>query len=229
MTEPALKAANLSKRFTTAEGDVRAVEDVSLELAPGDFVALHGPSGCGKSTLLLMAGGLLSPDEGTVEIAGRNPYQLSVEERTAFRGRHIGFVFQQFHLIPFLDVLDNVRIGFLAAANGSDGGENLEKRATQLLERFQLDHRLHHTPSRLSVGEQQRVALARALLRSPNLVLADEPTGNLDAENAEIILNHLADFAREGGAVLMVTHDERARQKASRSVELEGGQIVGTP
>ncbi len=225
MTDPVLKAANLSKRFTTGEGEVRAVEDVSLQLAPGEFVALHGPSGCGKSTLLLMAGGLLSPDDGALEIVGRDPYKLSVEERTAFRGQHIGFVFQQFHLIPFLDVLDNVRIGFLAA-NGSDEGEKLDRRAKELLERFQLDHRLHHTPSRLSVGEQQRVALARALLRSPNLVLADEPTGNLDAENAGIILNHLAEFAGEGGTVLMVTHDERAREKAARSVELNGGRIV---
>ena len=147
---------------------------------------------------------------------------LSPEKRATFRGERIGFVFQQFHLIPYLDVLDNVLIGELAA----DDDENLQDRARQLLEQFNLGHRLHHTPSRLSVGEQQRVALARALLRSPKLVLADEPTGNLDTENSAIILEHLAGFAKDGGAVLMVTHDDRARAAANRSIELSEGKIV---
>lgn len=219
-----LTASDLSKHFTTRDGEVRAVDGVSLELASGDFVALHGPSGCGKSTLLLMAGALLSPDGGKLMIDGQNPYELGPEKRAAFRGERIGFVFQQFHLIPYLDVQDNVLVGELAA--GSEDREALGSRAQQLLERFQLSHRLHHKPSTLSVGEQQRVALARAMVRSPKLVLADEPTGNLDSENSSIILKHLAEFASGGGAVLMVTHDDRAKAAASRSIELADGKIV---
>jgi ABC-type lipoprotein export system ATPase subunit len=136
------------------------------------------------------------------------------------RGEKIGFVFQQFHLIPYLNVLDNVLVGELASDRGHSD------RANELLKEFQLAGRLHHTPSELSVGEQQRVALARALLRSPKLLLADEPTGNLDAENSGIILNHFTKFADGGGAVLMVTHDERAREAANRSIELNQGKII---
>ncbi len=219
---PAVKAESLHKRFVTVDGEVHAVDNVSFELSAGGFVALHGPSGCGKSTLLLMTGALLSPDEGKVEIAGKNPYDLNAEGRAAFRGEHVGFVFQQFHLIPYLDVLDNVLIGELAGEGKSD----LLDRAHELLEKFNISHRLHHVPSKLSIGEQQRVALARALLREPDLVLADEPTGNLDPENSEIILQYLADFADDGGAVIMVTHDDRARAAAKTSMHLDDGRMV---
>ncbi len=221
---PAVKAESLHKRFVTGEGEVRAVDDVSFEVRAGDFVALHGPSGCGKSTLLLMAGGLLSPDEGLVEIAGKNPYQLNAEGRAAFRARHVGFVFQQFHLIPYLNVLDNVLVGEMAG----QGKASLSDQARGLLEKFNIGHRLHHVPSKLSIGEQQRVALARALLREPELVLADEPTGNLDQENSAIILQHLAGFADEGGAVIMVTHDDRARAAAKTSMHLDSGRLLAS-
>jgi len=221
---PALDVAAVSKSYTTTDGVVRAVDEVSLTLEAGEFVALHGPSGCGKSTLLLMAGGLLSPDSGKLTIAGDDPYVLGAEARGALRAQRVGFVFQQFHLIPFLDVLDNVLVGELA---GGGRSEELADRARELLDTFQLGHRLRHVPSKLSIGEQQRVALARAFLRSPRLILADEPTGNLDAENAAIILDHLGNFAAAGeGAVLMVTHDDRARAAAGRSVELRDGKIV---
>lgn len=203
---------------------MRAVDDVSFEVRAGDFVALHGPSGCGKSTLLLMTGGLLSPDEGFIEIAGEDPYQLNAEGRAVFRAVHVGFVFQQFHLIPYLDVLDNVLIGEMAG----EGKTSLRDRAHSLLEKFKIGHRLHHVPSKLSIGEQQRVALARALLREPELVLADEPTGNLDPENSGIILQHLADFADDGGSVIMVTHDDRARAAAKTSMHLDGGRLVSS-
>lgn len=216
-----LEAKDLTKVFTTGEGGVRAVDGISFSLDAGDFVAMYGASGCGKSTLLLMAGALLSPDEGTVEIAGENPYERSAEARAAFRGEHIGFVFQQFHLIPYLDVIDNILVNELAAPD-----EDLKEKAEALLEKFGLGHRKHHVPSRLSVGEQQRVALARALLRNPKLILADEPTGNLDSENSEIILKHLSGFAESGGAVLMVTHDDRARAAAKRGLELKAGKLV---
>lgn len=227
MTEqahPAVKAEGLHKRFVTGEGGVHAVDDVSFEVRAGDFVALNGPSGCGKSTLLLMTGGLLSPDEGLIEIAGENPYQLNAEGRAAFRAVHVGFVFQQFHLIPYLDVLDNVLVGEMAG----QGETSLYDRARALLDKFNIGHRLHHVPSKLSIGEQQRVALARALLREPELVLADEPTGNLDPENSGIILRHLADFADDGGAVIMVTHDDRARAAAKTSMHLDGGRLVSS-
>lgn len=222
----AVKAEGLHKRFVTTEEEVHAVNDVSFEICAGDFVALHGASGCGKSTLLLMTGALLSPDEGVIEIAGKNPYELKAEGRAAFRAEHVGFVFQQFHLIPYLNVLDNVLIGDLA--NRSSGGESNEDRARELLEKFNIGHRLHHVPSKLSIGEQQRVALARALLHSPELVLADEPTGNLDPENSEIILQHLADFADDGGAVIMVTHDDRAKAAAKSAMHLDGGKMISS-
>jgi ABC-type lipoprotein export system ATPase subunit len=217
-----LSARDLRKEFRSGDGTVKAVDGVSLDLDAGDFVTLHGPSGCGKSTLLLMAGALLSPDDGELQIGGENPYDLGAEARAGFRARHIGFVFQQFHLIPFLDVLDNVRVCELA---GGDGG--VEERARELLDVFGLSDRLAHVPSMLSVGEQQRVALARALVQQPKLLLADEPTGNLDSDNAEILLGHLANFADKGGAVLMVTHDDRAKAAAKRSVEVKDGKIVG--
>lgn len=221
---------DIGKRYRTADGEVRALDGVSLTIEPGEFVALHGPSGCGKSTLLLLAGGLLSPDEGTVTIGGEDPYALGPEARARFRAEQVGFVFQQFHLIPFLDVLDNVLVGELAGSSNGQGpgaGTSLRERAEELLKTFQLGHRLHHVPSKLSIGEQQRVALARAFLRSPRLILADEPTGNLDTENATIILEHLGNFASSGeGAVLMVTHDDRARAAANRSLEMRDGKLA---
>lgn len=215
---PVLKLDAVSKHYPATNGPVKAVDGVSLSLESGEFAALHGPSGCGKSTLLLMAGGLLSPDAGTITIGGENPYRSGADARAAFRADRIGFVFQQFHLIPFLDVLDNVLVGELA------GSGDYRDRARELLDIVQLGHRLHHVPSTLSIGEQQRVALARAFLRSPKLILADEPTGNLDAENAAIILKHLGNFAASGaGAVLMVTHDDRAKAAAGRSLEMRDG------
>ncbi len=231
MTDRILKIKDLRKCFPTAHGDVQAVDGVSFELAQKEFVALHGPSGCGKSTLLLIAGGLLSPDEGLVTIASQNPYTLDANGRAAFRAGHVGFVFQQFHLIPFLNVLDNVLVGELARpsngdSNGKTAAPDFRERALELLESFGLTARLHHVPSTLSVGEQQRVALARALVRRPALILADEPTGNLDPANAATILEHLSDFASQGGAVLMVTHEEAARAAANRSLELVAGKLT---
>ena len=220
-TKTALKVSKLSKCFTGRAGKVDAVKDVSFDLKRGDFVALHGPSGCGKSTLLLMAGTLLSPDEGSVEIGGKSPYELPIKQRAGFRAEHVGFVFQQFHLIPYLNVLENVLVGELAG-----GEDSLKEKAESLLEGFGLSHRLGHVPNALSIGEQQRVALARALVRSPDLLLADEPTGNLDKENSETILGHLNEFAGKGGAVLMVTHDDQAREAASRSWEMKEGTLL---
>lgn len=216
-----LELDQVSRRYEGLAGAVNAVQDVSLTVAAGEFVAVCGPSGCGKSTLLLMAGAVLRPDAGRVLLAGVNPYTLSPDERAAFRGRHVGFVFQQFHLVPYLTVLENVLAPVLA-----HGVPDAQDRARQLLEQFGLRGRLQHVPSELSTGERQRVAMARALLNRPQVLLADEPTGNLDPENAEIALGFLTDFARAGGAVLLVTHDVAAAGRADRIVRLRDGRIV---
>jgi putative ABC transport system ATP-binding protein len=184
-------------------------------------VAVQGPSGCGKTTLLLAAGGLLQPSNGRVLIDGQDPYAFSPEQRARFRGQKIGFVFQQFHLIPFLSVLDNILAPTLAFPT-PDAPEH----ARELIAHFGLQDRVHHVSASLSTGERQRTALARALLNRPKLLLADEPTGNLDGDNGVIVLNCLAEFAKNGGAVLLVTHDSAAVQAAHRVVCLCEGKLT---
>ena len=215
-----LQLTNVGKTYRGRTGDVHALEDVSLKVEEGDFVAVQGPSGCGKSTLLLLAGGLLAPSQGTVEVAGQNPYALSAEARSRFRAEQIGFVFQQFHLVPYLSVLDNVLTPSLALNIPA-----AKKKAIDLLERFGMSHRLNHTPGELSTGERQRTSLARALLASPKLLLADEPTGNLDPANAQAVLGFLTEFTSQGGGVLLVTHEIDAAARASRSIHLDAGRV----
>ncbi|MDG1895300.1 MAG: ABC transporter ATP-binding protein [Fuerstiella sp.] len=212
----------VSRTYTDAHSTVHAVDDVSLQIAAGEFVAVQGASGSGKSTLLLMAGGLLKPDSGQVQVDGQDPYGLKPDARADFRAQNIGFVFQQFHLVPYLSVLENV----LAPAMAVPGTEaETRDRALQLIERFGLSDRQQHVPAKLSSGERQRTAMARALLNQPKLILADEPTGNLDHDNADTLLGYLADFAADGGAVLLVTHDDRAVACAQRVVHLQNGRI----
>jgi putative ABC transport system ATP-binding protein len=216
-----LRIESVSKKYRKGDHQVVALDNVSLEVKAGEFVVVRGPSGCGKSTLLLASGALLAPDEGRVEIDGRDPYGLDSEERAALRGAAVGFVFQQFHLIPYLTVLENAMTPSLAVA-----AVDARTRAQELIEPFGLADRADHVPSELSTGERQRAALARALLNRPRLLLADEPTGNLDPDNAAIVLDHIAEFARSGGAVLMVTHDDVASDHADRVVRLDQGRIV---
>ena len=223
MSDPVLQIQDVKKTYAGPSGMVAAVADMSLALVKGEFVAIQGPSGCGKSTLLLAAGGLLAPDSGKVSVAGKDLYAMSGDDRARHRAAKIGFVFQQFHLIPYLDVLDNV-IAPAMALPIADG----RKKAHELISRFGLDHRLHHVPAALSTGERQRVALARALLHDPPLLLADEPTGNLDEANGEAVLSHLATFAAGGGAVLLVTHDPKAARHASRTILMNDGRISRT-
>ena len=224
MTDLILKATNAHKTFAGPKGSpVVAADGVDLEVETGEFVALSGPSGCGKSTILFIAGGLLRPDEGEVDIMGERPYEQDTSARASVRAKYVGFVFQQFHLVPYLDAWDNILSPTLARSV-----PNAESKAKTLLEEFGLADRRHHVPATLSVGEQQRVALARALLLKPKLLLADEPTGNLDPDNADVILAHLSAFAEAGGAVLMVTHDERAAQHATRSIRMDKGRIAET-
>ena len=216
-----LKITELSKFYNGPDGIVRALYGVSFHVGAREFVAVQGPSGCGKTTLLLAAGGLLIPDNGQVVIDSRDPYQMSTDERARFRAAEIGFVFQQFYLIPYLSVMDNVCAPSLALPH-----PEARKRAKVLVEHFNLSDRIGHLPSEISTGERQRTALARALLNTPKLLLADEPTGNLDSENAGIVLSYFAEFTRSGGSVLMVTHSDEAAAHAHRILRLINGEIT---
>jgi putative ABC transport system ATP-binding protein len=215
-----LQAAHLSKRFAAPAGTVTALDDVSLAIDAGQLVAICGESGCGKTTLLLVAGGLLKPDDGQLLVEGEEPYRLSPERRADFRGRQVGFVFQQFHLVPYLNVLENILTPVLAAPDATACD-----RAWELIRHLRLEHRAYHVPSMLSTGERQRTAIARAMLRGPRLLLADEPTGNLDRENAQIVLDYLEKFAGDGGAVLVMTHDPRASGRAQRCLRMSKGKL----
>jgi putative ABC transport system ATP-binding protein len=218
-----LTIENVTKSYRGPERSVQALDGVSLRLAAGEFVAVQGPSGCGKTTLLLAAGGLLKPDGGRVIVDEQDLYNLSSEQRARFRAEHIGFVFQQFHLVPYLTVRDNVLTPALAATV-----PDAAKRADELIEQVGLTPRRLHVPAALSTGERQRVALARALLARPKLLLADEPTGNLDLENGRLVLEQLTAFARGGGAVLLVTHEAVAAQVAQRTLFMREGKLLDT-
>jgi len=214
-----LKFKNVTKIFNGPQGEVTALKNVSFSVRPGEVVAVRGPSGCGKSTLLLTAGTLLRPSEGSVAIGNADPYALTPDGRSSLRAETIGFVFQQFHLVPYLSVADNVLLPSVVKKS-----DEANARAQELLARFGLEHRAHHVPAQLSIGERQRTALARALFNSPTLLLADEPTGNLDPENGEIVLHALKTFAEEGGAVLLVTHD--TADCATRTLQMANGSLV---
>jgi len=217
-----LSLKNVSKKFKTVQGDIHVMKNFSMEVSAGEFVAIYGKSGCGKSSLLLVAGGLMKPDSGSITIGDSDVYKLNQEERALSRAQNMGFVFQEFYLIPYLTVKDNI----LAAAVASHSSSfDVEKRASDLMEEFGLAGRAHHLPQALSTGERQRCALARALLNKPKIILADEPTGNLDTENAEIVLKHLRDFTQQGGIVLLATHDARCATYAQKSCQLNEGII----
>ncbi|MBN2476832.1 MAG: ABC transporter ATP-binding protein [Pirellulales bacterium] len=210
----------VNKIYPTANGPVHALRDLSIDVEQGEFVAVRGPSGCGKSTLLMTVGGLVALTSGRVVVAGEDLRGASPATKARFRAEKIGFVFQMFHLLPYLTVLENVAAG---AARGQQGAAR--RRAGELLDKFGLPHRLKHRPAELSAGERQRVAIARALVNRPQLVLADEPTGNLDPDNAGVVLDLLASFHHEGGTVLLVTHQERAASCAQRTILLRDGAI----
>ena len=216
-TEPILQAEGVTKVFPGPGGTVPVINHLSLSVAAGEFVAVRGSSGCGKSTLLLMLGAMLRPDHGRVRVCGEDVYALSGRDRAALRAARIGFVFQRFHLVPYLDALDNLLLPSMALPVLKE----TENRAVELLERFGLTHRSRHRPDQLSIGERQRLALARALLNRPSVLLADEPTGNLDPDNAGIVVEALTGFAQAGGAVLLVTHDPVMAAASDRIVLLE--------
>jgi ABC-type lipoprotein export system ATPase subunit len=216
-----LTLEGVSKSFRRGRETVMALDGVTLEVAPGEFVAMVGPSGSGKSTLLHLAGGLDQPEAGRVLLGDRDMGALSTGDRAKIRRREIGFVFQFFHLIPTLTVAENVELPLLLDGARRNG------RPCELLERVGLSHRIDHLPTELSGGELQRAAIARALVAKPALILADEPTGNLDSVNGEAVLALLAEEVREGGvALLMVTHDAAAAERAGRCQTLHDGHLV---
>jgi len=217
-----LKMESVSKDYLLRGKTIKALDGASLEIARGDFVAVVGPSGSGKSTLLLVLGAMLSPATGRVLIDGKSLYDLHPEERAAIRRKTVGFVFQTFNLVPYLTALENVQVSLFLAGVGERGQK---ERASSLLGRLGLSDRLDHKPPELSVGQQQRVALARMLANDPRIVLADEPTGNLDPETAESVLSFLSEVNKEGRTVVMVTHDPKAAARANRLLRLHDGKL----
>jgi putative ABC transport system ATP-binding protein len=213
----------VTKKYRHRGNDVTALDHANVSIHQGDFVSVVGPSGCGKSTLLLMLGGMLSPTSGRVLLKGESIYDLKADQRAGLRTRNVGFVFQTFNLVSYLTALENVQIPLYLA--GADEAEQ-EERAASLLDRVGLGDRLHHKPCELSVGQQQRVALARMLANDPALILADEPTGNLDPETSQQVIGYFEEFNREGKTIVMVTHDPRAAARAKRTLRLSAGKIL---
>ena len=219
-----IQMENVTKTYTLRRQSVVGLDDATIEIPDGDFVSLVGPSGSGKSTLLLMLGGMLTPNSGRVLIDGESMYHLSADGRARLRKDKIGFVFQTFNLVTYLTALENVQIPlYLAGAKDKEQ----EERAKALLERVGLGDRMDHKPSELSVGQQQRVALARMLANDPAVILADEPTGNLDPETSEQVIGFFEEFNEEGRTIVMVTHDPQAADRARRKLKLTDGKIVG--
>ncbi|MBT4902908.1 MAG: ABC transporter ATP-binding protein [Verrucomicrobia bacterium] len=215
-----IRCDEVTKIFRKNGSEVTSLDRFTAEVAEGEFVAVRGPSGCGKTTLLLTLGGMQRPSAGSVQLGGRDLYALSPAERAGLRSSEIGFVFQMFHLVPYLDLLGNV----LLACPGKPSAE-VRRRAGGLLDELGLAGRASHRPGELSAGERQRLAVARALLNRPKLILADEPTGNLDPENAAEVIRHLAEFHRGGGTVVLVTHGASADTHADRTLRLDQGQL----
>src|SRR3954447_10641754 len=221
---PAIEAVGVTKVYGSGDVQVRALRDVDLRVSDGEFVAIMGPSGCGKSTLLHILGALESPTEGSVSVVGRHYEGLDDRELTLLRRDHIGFIFQFFNLLPSLTALENVLLPALIVGHIDDARR---RRALDLLDRVGLGGRAGHTPAELSGGEQQRVSIARAVLLSPELLLADEPTGNLDSRAGAQVLRLLRELNREEGrTIVMVTHDPAVAAMADRVVFLRDGRVV---
>jgi len=218
-----LTMENVSKTYRHRGQEVTALNGANAEIPDGDFVSIVGPSGSGKSTLLLMLGGMLSPSGGRVLVDDQSIYDLDANARAQLRKQKVGFVFQTFNLVPYLSALENVQVPLFLA--GKDGPSQ-ETRAGELLGRVGLSDRMHHKPCELSVGQQQRVALARMLANDPAVILADEPTGNLDPETSQQVIKFLEEVNDEGRTVVMVTHDPRAAERAKRILRLDQGAIV---
>ncbi|MHC4461033.1 MAG: ABC transporter ATP-binding protein [Planctomycetota bacterium] len=210
---------NVVKNYQGRQGDVKALSDINLRIEKGEFVVICGPSGSGKTTLLMTIAAMLRPTSGSVRVEQNEIHTMSIRDRAKFRAENIGFVFQMFHLVPYLNIIENVVLA---------GGVADEKRGTveanELLKQLGLAERAFHKPSELSAGEKQRTAVARALFNRPKIILADEPTGNLDPDNTASVLGFLSDFHHSGGTVILATHGTEAEQFADRVIHLQNGQ-----
>jgi putative ABC transport system ATP-binding protein len=218
-----IKMEGVKKVFYTDEVETHALSEIHLEIQKGQYISIAGPSGCGKSTLLSILGLLDSPTDGNYWLNGQPVSKLTISERTRIRNREIGFIFQAFNLIGDLTVYENVELPLTYRGTGT--AERKEK-VQRALERVGMAHRLRHYPSQLSGGQQQRVAVARALVGDPLILMADEPTGNLDSKNGEAVMELLRDLHRNGATICMVTHDERYANFAERNIHLFDGRIV---
>jgi len=221
--EPLVQLTGVRKVFHTDEVDTYALANIHMEIARGEYVSISGPSGCGKSTLLSILGLLDQPSEGEYILNGQSMDSLTTSRRAYIRNREIGFIFQAFNLIGDLNVYENVELPLTYRNMPSS---ERRKRVEEALERVQLSHRMKHFPSQLSGGQQQRVAVARAVAGNPSILLADEPTGNLDSKNGEAVMQLLDELHQEGATICMVTHDDRYSHHAERTIRLFDGQIV---
>ena len=218
-----IKVSNLSKIFRTEEIETTALNGVSFEIKDGEFVAIMGPSGCGKSTLLNILGLLDNPTEGSYLFGDSEVARLKEKERTRFRKGNIGFIFQSFNLIDELNVYDNIELPLRYL---DIPASERKQRVTEMLKRMNISHRAGHYPQQLSGGQQQRVAIARACVSNPKLILADEPTGNLDSKNGKEVMELLKELNAEGATIVMVTHSQRDAAQAQRTIDLFDGKIV---
>jgi len=221
-----IRLEGIKKAFYTDEVETHALADVHLQVAEGEYVAISGPSGCGKTTLLSILGLLDTPTDGTYTLAGEAVAGLSAADRARVRNRQIGFIFQAFNLIGDLTVYENVELPL--TYRGMSGAERKE-RVEKALERVGMGHRMKHYPAQLSGGQQQRVAVARAVAGDPAILLADEPTGNLDSQNGEQVMDLLKELHKSGSTICMVTHDPRYAQHADREIHLFDGKVVDEP
>jgi len=223
MSEPLIALAGIKKVFYTDEVETHALSDIHLEIRRGEYLAIAGPSGCGKTTLLSILGLLDSPTEGSYTLDGQPVSRLSAAERARVRNRQIGFIFQAFNLIGDLTVYENVELPLTYRGMPA---EERRRRVQAALERVGMSHRMKHFPAQLSGGQQQRVAVARAVAGDPAILLADEPTGNLDSTNGEAVMELLRELHQGGATICMVTHDARYARHAERSVHLFDGKVV---
>jgi putative ABC transport system ATP-binding protein len=222
-TEALIKLEGVTKVFLTDEVETHALSGVHLEILKGEYVSIAGPSGCGKSTLLSILGLLDTPTDGTYILNGRPVQGLSLPERARIRNREIGFIFQSFNLIGDLTVYENVELPLTYRGMGAS---ERKQRVLDALEKVGMGHRAKHLPSQLSGGQQQRVAVARALAGNPAVLLADEPTGNLDSKNGESVMQLLRELHRQGSTIVMVTHDPRFARNADRTIHIFDGRVV---
>ena len=221
--EPLIRVENLHKVFITEEVETHALAGIHLSIAQGEYVSIAGPSGCGKSTLMAILGLLDSPTQGEYWLNGEPVADLSASQRARIRNRQVGFIFQSFNLIGDLNVYENVELPL--TYRGMPSAER-KQRVQEALERVGMSHRMKHYPAQLSGGQQQRVAVARAVVGRPSILLADEPTGNLDSNNGEAVMALLGELHKEGATICMVTHDPRYARSAQRTVHLFDGRIV---